>query len=303
MDNGIQYLRGTKAYYDNIKTENKKTNEKILIKVKQKYYTEQLSIKKVSELIGIPTTSLQRLMIASGLKLRSRSEALSLHLKNNPEAHQHTSSPFKDPDIQRKGAIASGNMRKGKTIEELHGIDEAKRLRKLYSEQRSGDKNVNFGKKRPQHVCDALSKAHKGIPQPMEYKIRRLKKAFEKLRISPNKLETRLIDLINKHQLPFKFVGDGALIINGMCPDFVGIEDHSLLIEIFGEYWHGNMDLEVSYNRTEKGRTEVFSDLGYRTLIIWENDMNEMTNDELLKIVTDFYTNRKDIKTDMENDI
>lgn len=255
------------------------------------YSGEKLSPTEISILLGVPLTTLMHWFKKLNIKLRTRSEALKLHLEKHQDAHQHTSSPFKNPEIQRIGAIAGGKLRKGKTIDEYFGVEKADRLRKIYSEQRSGEKNVNFGKKRPQHVCDALSKAHKGIPQTMENKTKRLKKAFEALRMSPNKLEQRLIDLVTAHNLPFRFVGDGALIINGMCPDFVSTENPMKLVEIFGEYWHGNMDLVVSYNRTEEGRQKVFSDLGYKVLIIWEKDMNAMTDDKLLNIITTFHKN------------
>lgn len=258
----------------------------------RKYFDEKLSPTEISTLLDVPLTTLMHWFKKLDIKLRTRSEALKLHLEKNQDAHQHMSSPFKNPEIQRIGAIAGGKLRKGKTIDEYFGVEKADRLRKLYSAQRTGEKNVNFGKKRPQHVCDALSKAHKGKPQSMEYKIKRLKKAFEALRMSPNKLESRVIDLVNKNNLPFKFVGDGGLVINGMCPDFVSTDDTKMIIEVFGEYWHGNMDLIVTYNRTEEGRQKVLSDLGYQVLIIWEKDMNAMTDDELLNLITQFH-NRK----------
>lgn len=271
--------------------ENKAGFKEYLIKW---YFDDLMCPTEMSTLLGVPLTTLMHWFKKLDIKLRTRSEALKLHLEKHQDAHQHTNSPFKDPEIQRIGAIAGGKLRKGKTIDEYFGVEKADRLRKIYSEQRTGEKNVNFGKKRPQHVCDALSKAHKGIPQTMENKTKRLKKAFEALRMSPNKLEQRVIDLVTAHNLPFKFVGDGALVINGMCPDFVSTENPMKLIEIFGEYWHGNMDLVVPYHRTEEGRNKVFSDLGYHVLIIWEKDMKAMTDDELLNIITTFHKSEKE---------
>jgi len=285
------YFKGTKEYYDQLSKGKHEDNETILKLVRHKYYVEKLSLKKVSDEIGIPHTSLQRLMKQYGIKLRTRSEALTLHLEKHPEAHQHHLGKitFKRPEIRRLGEEANAALRSGKTYEEIYGVEEATRIRKLLSFQRTGEKNVNFGKKRPQHVCDALSKAHKGIPQTMENKTKRLKKAFEALRMSPNKLEQRLIDLVTAHTLPFRFVGDGALIINGMCPDFVSTDDTKMIIECFGTYWHSNEVTANCYHRTEEGRQKVLSDLGYKVLIIWEKDMNAMTDNELLSIITTFH--------------
>ena len=288
------YIKGTKEYYDHLKKEKTKSNEELRVIINQKYCIEKLSLVKVSKEIGIPDTSLQRLMKKLGIKTRTRSEALTLHLEEHPEAHQHHLGKitFKRPEIRRLGEEANAALRLGKTYEEIYGVEEARRIRDLLSFQRTGEKNVNFGKKRPQHVCDALSKAHKGIPQTMEYKTKRLKKAFEALRMSPNKLEQRLIDLVTAHNLPFRFVGDGTLIINGMCPDFVSTDDTKMIIECFGTYWHSNEVTANCYHRTEEGRKKVLSDLGYKVLIIWEKDMNAMTDDELLSLITGFHNNK-----------
>jgi len=287
------YFNGTKEYYDNFKKEKELYNEELRKVIHQKYCIEKMSLIKVSKEIGIPNTSLQRLMRKLGIKLRTRSEALTLHLEKHPEAHQHHIGKinFKDPEIRKLGEEANRKLRKGKTIEEIYGVEEATRLRKLYSDMRKGEKNVNFGKKRPKHVCEALSKAHKGIPQTMENKTKRLKKAFEALRMSPNKLEQRMINLVTAHNLPFRFVGDGKLIINGMCPDFVSTDNTKMLIEVFGTYWHSDKLTANCHHRTEEGRNKVFSDLGYHVLIIWENDMKAMTDDVLLKLITDFHNN------------
>lgn len=155
------YFKGTKEYYDNIKKEKNKSDEELREIIHQKYYVEKLSLIKVSKIIGIPNTSLQRLMKRLEIKIRTRSEALTLHLERHPEAHQHHLGKInlRNPEIRKRGEEANAALRLGKTYEEIYGVEEATRIRKLLSDQRSGEKNVNFGKKRPQHVCDALSKS------------------------------------------------------------------------------------------------------------------------------------------------
>ena len=86
---------------------------------------------------------------------------------------------------------------------------------------------------------------------------------------SPNKPEQKLTALIDSNQLPFSYVGDGQFILGGKCPDFLGTGGRKQLIELFGTYWHGILD--IGY------RVEYFRQYGYSTLIIWEDELNDET--------------------------
>lgn len=84
---------------------------------------------------------------------------------------------------------------------------------------------------------------------------------------SPNDLEKKyimLFDLYFPGQL--LFTGDGKVIINGRCPDFVHTAEKKI-IEIFGVYWHGRGD--------EPERVGFFGQQGYDTLVIWENENSD----------------------------
>lgn len=100
-----------------------------------------------------------------------------------------------------------------------------------------------------------------------EYIRRRISSLIKK----PNKKEKILIGLVNKNNLPYKYVGDGKLIIGSKNPDFVHKKDNKL-IEIFGTYWH-TKKVRV-YEETEKGRIEFFKRYNYQTLVIWENELD-----------------------------
>ena len=102
-----------------------------------------------------------------------------------------------------------------------------------------------------------------------EYLRRRISSLIKK----PNKKEKILIDLINKNNLPYKYVGDGGLIIGSKNPDFVHNKDNKI-IELFGQYWH-TKKVRV-YEETEKGRIEFFKRYNYQTLIIWEGELNNL---------------------------
>lgn len=95
---------------------------------------------------------------------------------------------------------------------------------------------------------------------------------------TPNKLE-HSIGVVADYCFPNRFecVSDGKVIIGGRCPDFIDEENH-LIIEGFGDYWHG---LEVTGMTNEEAvieRTEHFAKYGYKTLVIWENEMKNINN-------------------------
>lgn len=85
----------------------------------------------------------------------------------------------------------------------------------------------------------------------------------------PNNPETRMIEILKTHDLPYRFVGDGDLIIGGFNPDFVNCNGKKVLIEVFGDYWHTRKDWEARDER----RFDVFSQLGYVTVVFWEHEL------------------------------
>jgi len=89
------------------------------------------------------------------------------------------------------------------------------------------------------------------------------------VRKRPTKLEQKLIEIVNSHNLPFKYVGDGTVIIDGKCPDFINPKA-SQIIEVFGKHWHSPED--------EYKRTQFFNHHGYKCLVLWEDEFkNEIT--------------------------
>lgn len=86
---------------------------------------------------------------------------------------------------------------------------------------------------------------------------------------SPNKMEQQLDCLLKKYFGDrYRYVGDGSLFIAGKNPDFIG--HGKRIIELFGRYWHQSKDEEERHNH--------FAKYGYRTLIIWDNEMKDLSS-------------------------
>lgn len=85
---------------------------------------------------------------------------------------------------------------------------------------------------------------------------------------APNNQELEVLDLLNiNFGNEWKFVGDGQMIIGGLCPDFININGKKLIIEYFGRRWHRPQE--------EKFKTKVYSQFGYRTLVIWSEELTD----------------------------
>jgi hypothetical protein len=80
----------------------------------------------------------------------------------------------------------------------------------------------------------------------------------------PTSLEIKMIELVQKHNLSFRYCGNGSEIIDGFNPDFIETTGRKLLIENANRFHHpGNY---------EKRRYAIFAKLGFRTLFLWWED-------------------------------
>jgi len=86
--------------------------------------------------------------------------------------------------------------------------------------------------------------------------------------IRPNYRERQLIELFEKNDLPYIYVGDQSVWINDKNPDFIHNEKKKI-IEFFGERWHEPEDEPI--------RIKVFSEVGYETLVIWGKELKDIS--------------------------
>ena len=93
------------------------------------------------------------------------------------------------------------------------------------------------------------------------------------------KPELDLMKIIEKNNLPYKYVGDGKFWIENINPDFVNIDGKKICIEVFGNYWHSPLYRKILYHRTYEGRKEIAKKYGWKMIILWEN---EVKNEELV---------------------
>lgn len=121
-----------------------------------------------------------------------------------------------------------------------------------------------------------------------------LKAAFKKFNDTEKKLFKFLQELFPGQ---FQFVGDGKFVIAGKCPDFVHVSE-PLIIELFGDYWHSEEQTGLRESDHEQERKQIFESEGYKTLIIWEH---ELENEDQLKEKLIKFNNLLTISISMES--
>lgn len=107
------------------------------------------------------------------------------------------------------------------------------------------------------------------------------RKNLEGLQKNPNKIEQRVININQKYNLPFEYTGNKPYPrFDGLYPDFVSTNGSKKILEIFGDYWHRNDNPE--------DRINVFKELGYGCIVIWEHEIYEKSDEEIAKVISDF---------------
>lgn len=111
----------------------------------------------------------------------------------------------------------------------------------------------------------------------------------------PNKKETYLLELLEEFfPNEWRYVGNGAVVIECLVPDYININNKKLLIELFGDYWH-RRDCTKPYS-SEEERSSIYKKYGYRMLVIWEREL-KLSKEEIAEKVRRFI-HAGDIKTE-----
>jgi G:T-mismatch repair DNA endonuclease (very short patch repair protein) len=86
----------------------------------------------------------------------------------------------------------------------------------------------------------------------------------------PNRKELELGSLLQKWLFKeYKYVGDGQFILGGLCPDFLNVNGQKKVIEMFGDYWHREEDVQKRIGR--------FKEYGYNCLVVWERELKDIS--------------------------
>jgi len=205
--------------------------------------------------------------------------------KKYSESKMGDSNPIKRMDVR---------LKVGKSLKGRKAWNKGKKLPPLSDEHKEKIRVSMLGKntfKRSEETCEKMRVSKQGCKRSKEsviksnagikaawanheIKNKQVKAIILGNKVSPNKVELTMQGFLDGiYPNEWKFVGDGQLIINGKCPDFVNVNGKKMLIEVFGDYWHKDDNPE--------DRIKIFEPYGYRTLVLWEHEI--MNNYEFVK--------------------
>jgi len=129
-----------------------------------------------------------------------------------------------------------------------------------------------------------------------EVREKRIKGALKALNRRPTNLEQRLIGIIKKYKLPYRYTGDGSVIVAGLNPDFINANGAKTLIEIFGIAFHDperTFRSRIPLPQQEEYRKAIYASFGFDCLVLWDDEMEGLSDKEIANRIKKFTKSRK----------
>lgn len=99
-----------------------------------------------------------------------------------------------------------------------------------------------------------------------------IKKALR--RRSPSSLEAKFQAIVDKYQLPYKFVGNGEFLVERKNPDFINVNGEKKAVEVYARI-HKEKLRDLSIEKWKKERKDVFAKYGWEIIFFDEIELNE----------------------------
>ncbi len=132
-----------------------------------------------------------------------------------------------------------------------------------------------LGKKNPM-----LSIRNKMNWESLEYREKVIRKLLEKMKERPTSLEKQMIEIIQKYNLPYKYVGDGSYLIGFKNPDFVNVNGDKICIEVANYFHHQGDWIE--------NRIKHFARYGWKCFIFFENSKGQLDEKDVISSLKKF---------------
>ena len=89
----------------------------------------------------------------------------------------------------------------------------------------------------------------------------------------PTSLEEKFQSIVDKYNLPYKYVGDGSFIIGTYNPDFINTNSEKIAIEVYARYYKERNNISIKDWKIK--RSNVFRQYGWQIMYFNEIEVNE----------------------------
>jgi len=119
---------------------------------------------------------------------------------------------------------------------------------------------------------EKISKANKGRKRE-PYSKELIQKMLR--RNIPTSLEVAFLNIVKKHNLPYKYVGDGSVIIGRKNPDFININGKKIAVEVYARYYKNRDQRFKDIDDWKEKRREAFGEYGWDLVFFDETQVKE----------------------------
>lgn len=170
---------------------------------------------------------------------------------------------------EHKRHISEGHKGQIPWIAGRHHTEEAKE--KMRNRIFSEDHKRALSKSHLGMHCSPGTEFKKGHNKGEKLSRERVKKCLR--RHIPSVLEKKFEEIINKHNLPYIYIGDGSFKVGTYNPDFININSKKIAIEVYTRFYKQIDDRNIE--DWKKERSEVFRSYGWEIIYFDETEVNE----------------------------
>jgi hypothetical protein len=212
------------------------------------YWDQELSGREIARKLSVPAPTVFSWLKHNGIKLRDQKTAIRIYLNNHPE-HIRIFS-------------AAG-------VKSLHG-------RKQSQDTITKRVNARKGYRHSNETKQKIAVSNTGKHWTKEQREWLLPIVMKNRLQRPTSIERLFLKIVDKYNLPYKYVGDGYTFIAGRCPDYLNVNGAKEVVEIFSRWWHDpSVNPKVKLQHTEKATLDHYFKYGFKCIIIWEEELKD----------------------------
>lgn len=174
---------------------------------------------------------------------------------------------------------------KKRSEEAKRKVSEALKGKLVPDERRKRISNTLTGRHLSEEHKNKIGKANRNPSEETRIRLRNAAKRrstediknYLRRRI-PSSLENKFQGIVDKYNLPYKYVGDGKIFIERYNPDFINTNNKKIAIEVYARYYKKRNYENIK--EWELNRQKVFNKYGWK--IIFFNEI-ELTEENVLK--------------------
>ena len=242
------------------------------------YYRQNMTMQEIAEMLGCSIGTVCRRFKEYNIPARTPDQTMELRgvinsgrFRKGQIAHNKGISPSPESvEKRRQKLLGRSTWNKGKPMHEWIP-EESNQIRK----EKIKKNNPRYweGKKRSTETIEKIKSTKAN--RPSETKEAILRNWLRSIHYRPNKSEQKLIEFFASNNLPYEYVGDGKIIIDGLCPDFINCNGEKKIIELFDECFHHPDEKQTRASRFAKYR--------FKMMVIWHKELCDM-NKVLMKV-------------------